>query len=94
MSLWFSDLDGENRALDLTGSTEDAIFLACGVSFLLGQECLSTQVRVHRSRGLQPIEDVYWADAYADAIGYAYVEVDCDFCAVDSQLLVCVVNVS
>ncbi len=36
MRLWFGDLDGENRALDLTGSAEDAVFLACGVGFLLG----------------------------------------------------------
>ncbi len=36
MSLWFCNLDGQNRALDLTGSAEDAVFFACRIGFLFG----------------------------------------------------------
>src|SRR5213593_942974 len=75
-------LNGLDRALDLAGSAENAVLLPCRVGFPNSKKGLSAIIRgsgVHSglfAGYVHPVEDVCWADGYADAVGNTDVEID------------------
>src|SRR5881296_662971 len=75
-------LNGLDRALDLASSAEDAVLLSCRVCLPNSKKGLSAVIRgsgVHSclfAGYVHPVEDVCWADGYADAVGNTDVEID------------------
>ena len=75
-------LNGLDRALDLAGSAEDAVLLPCRVCLPNSKKGFSAIIRGSGVLSglfagyVHPVEDVCWADGYANPVGDTDVEID------------------